>query len=333
MIQWLEKRFLTAVVEKKLFKKVFKILLLLVVQIMKVTFGDRSLLRLSLTFTVRWKVSDNTCSHLTASKFVNVAKPVTKEIVFGKRYLKNPLDTFIFSKELFHSSAKMLTRIRELCPQSRSLPDGIAQGIFSLKRKLQDAQNLLQYIEVLIFVLNMQSLPIQQDMTVKDFAEKWKSRIPSPFPVDLLPEPKASIQLAHITVLYEALEDLLADGTIEGLSSQFRIELTDEMKARLNSLEDSRNNSPKLKQLLTALRRFVFRYLSVEKLIPEPHTPLRCCLDEPSLWSPDKALDVDVIPNDMMLENIQATIRYLEKVSLLDSKLVNDKIYISQTVL
>ena len=258
---------------------------------------------------------------------------LTKEIVFGKRYLKNPLDTFIFSKELFHSSAKMLTRIRELCPQSRSLPDGIAQGIFSLKWKLQDAQNLLQYIEVLIFVLNMQSLPIQQDMTVKDFAEKWKSRIPSPFPVDLLPEPKASIQLAHITVLYEALEDLLADGTIEGLSSQFRIELTDEMKARLNSLEDSRNNSPKLKQLLTALRRFVFRYLSVEKLLPEPHTPLRCCLDEPSLWSPDKALDVDVIPNDMMLENIQATIRYLEKVSLLDSKLVNDKIYISQTVL
>ena len=42
-----------------------------------------------------------------------------------------------------------------------------------------------------------------------EFAGKLKSKIPSPSPVDLLPEPRSSIRLNHIAALYEALEDLL----------------------------------------------------------------------------------------------------------------------------
>ena len=245
---------------------------------------------------------------------------LAKEIAFGKCHLTDSLNTFIFFKELFHSSAKMLTKIREFCPQSQSLPDEIRQGVKSLEeRRFQDAhaQHLLQHIEVVIFVLNMQSSPISQEMTLIDFADKWKSKLPSPFPVDLLPEPKASIRLAHIAALYEALEDLLADGTIQGLLGQFRAELTEETRRSLNSLVDGRNGSIKLKQFLTALRRFVFRYLSTEKFLPEPHTPLRSCLSEPSLWSPDQLPDLDVIPGEMLLENIYAIITHLEQVGLL----------------
>ncbi len=242
---------------------------------------------------------------------------LAKEIAFGKCYLKDYLNTFIFSKELFHSSAKMLTKISEVCPQNQSLPDEIRQGLHSLNdRRKQDARNLLQHIEVIIYVLNMKSMSSEEvkEMTLENFAETCKSKLPSPFPVDLLPEPKASIRLAHITALYEALEDLLADGRIEGLPRQFRAELTEETKTSLDGLVDSRNGSLKLKQFLTALRRFVFRYLSAENFLPEPHTPLRSLLSEPSLWSPHQAPDLDVIPREMMLKNIHAIINHLEQV-------------------
>ena len=236
---------------------------------------------------------------------------LANEIVLGKRYLKDFLNPFIFSKELFHSSANMLTMIRTICPQSQ-LPDEIHQGFDRLKHKLQDAQNLLQYIEIVIFVVNMRPFPIHKEMTVVEFAGKLKSRIPNPLPVDLLPEPRSSVQLTHIAALYEALEDLLADGTIEGLATQFRKELTDETKRSLNNMVNNSNGSH-LKQFLTALRRFVFRYLSSEKFLLEPRTTLRSCLDEPSLWSPNQALDQQ-IPEEMMLENIHAIIKRLQQV-------------------
>ena len=251
-------------------------------------------------------------------EFTQMEKELANEVVLGKYHLKESLNTFIFSKELFHSSAKVLTKIRELCPQSPSLPDDIGQGLQNLKEnRMQDARNLLQHIEIVIYLLNMKSIPAEnvQDITLEKFAEEWKSKLPSPFPVNLLPEPKASIQLTHIAALYEALEDLLADGTIEGLPRAFRKKLSEEAKISVKSLVDSRTGSLKLKQFLTALRRFVFRYLSAEKFFPEPHESLRSYLREPSLWSPDQPPDPDVIPEEMMLENIHAIISHLTQVS------------------
>jgi hypothetical protein len=90
--------------------------------------------------------------------------------------------------------------------------------------------------------------------------------------------------------------------------------LTEETKKSLDDLVDSRSGSLKLKQFLTALRRFVFRYLSAEKFLPEPHTPLRSLLSEPSLWSPDQPPVPDVIPREMMLSNIHAIITHLQQV-------------------
>ena len=262
---------------------------------------------------------DYACGEEIDYDFERMEIELAKEVAFGKCHLTDYLNTFIFSKELFHSSAKMLTKVNELCPQSQSLPDEIRQGLHSLNdRRRQDARNLLQHIEVIIYVLSMKSVASEKvkEMTLENFAEEWKSKLPSPFPVNLLPEPKGSIRLTHIAVLYEALEDLLADGRIEGLPRRFRKEMTEETKGSLNTLVDNRNGSLKLKQFLTALRRFVFRYLSAEKFFPEPHESLRSCLREPSLWSPDQPPDPDVIPEEMMLENIHAIITHLTQVNM-----------------
>ena len=250
--------------------------------------------------------------------FEKMEKELANEIVFGKCYLKDFLNPFIFSKELFHASANMLTTICAICPQ-RQLPDEMRQGINSLKRKLQDAQNLLQYIEIVIFVLSISPFQIHEEMTVVEFAGKLKSKIPNSLPVDLLPEPRSSIRLTHIAALYEALEDLLVDGAIEGLPGQFRKKLTDETNRSLNVLV-SESKVWQLKQFLTALRRFVFRYLSAEKFLPESRKPLRSCLSEPSLWSGDHSEAPNLaphIPEEMMLENIHAIITRLQQVCLL----------------
>ncbi|XP_028413396.1 uncharacterized protein LOC114536266 [Dendronephthya gigantea] len=248
--------------------------------------------------------------------FEKIEEELAKKIVFGKCHLAESKITFIFSKELFHASAKVLMKIREICPQTQSLPQEFHQGLHSLKqRRKEDARTLLQHIETIIFLLSLGS-DFDKDMkkkTLVELANLWKTELPSPFPVDLLPEPKASIQLTHIAALYEALEDLLADGAIQGLPKQFREELSEDTKTILNSLVDHRNGSLKLKLFLTALRRFVFRYLSAEKFLPESHTPLRSCLMEPSLWSPEEAPSPDVIPGELRLENIYAIIKHLDQ--------------------
>ena len=248
--------------------------------------------------------------------FEEMEKQLANEIGLGKCFLTDSLNPFIFSKELFHSSAKILEKIREVCPQNSSLPEEIRQGLHSLKERKQDARNLLQHIEMVIYLLSIKLISSEEarEMTLVLFAETWKAKLPSPFPSDLLPEPKSSIKLAHIAALYEALEDLLADGTVEGLPGQFRKQLTEETIKLVDGLVDSRNGSIKRKQFLTALRRFVFRYLSADKFLPEPHEPLRSYLSEPSLWSPDQVPDQDVIPREIILENIYAVITHLQEV-------------------
>ncbi|XP_028413383.1 uncharacterized protein LOC114536257 [Dendronephthya gigantea] len=248
--------------------------------------------------------------------FDKIEEELVIEIVAGKCHLTESVNTFIFAKELFHSSAKVLTKIREFCPQSQSLPEEICQGLNSLKEsRKQDARTLLQHIEIVIYLLNIESIPADdiKKITLVKFVEMWETKLPSPFPIDLLPEPKASIQLTHIAALYEALEDLLADGAIEGLPRQYNVKLTKDTEKILNSLVDNRNKSLKLKLFLKALRRFVFRYLSAEKFLPESHTPLRSCLMEPSLWSPEEAPSADVIPGELRLENIYAIMKHLDQ--------------------
>ena len=210
----------------------------------------------------------------------------------------------------------MLTEIRESFHQSPKLPDNVRQALSSLKeRRIQDAQNLLQHIEVLIFLLKLRlkSVPIDVDMTLETFLDMWTTMLPSPFPVSLLPEPRGSIKVKHIAAFYEALEDLLADGAIEGLPKKLRRDLTDETKNRLDCLVDNKDGVIKLQTFLNALRRFVFRYLSSEKFLPELNTPLSSCLKESSLWSPAESPDPQVIPKEMTLEYIHSIISHLQE--------------------
>ena len=249
--------------------------------------------------------------------FEQMEMSLATRIAFGKCYLTGTLNKFIFAKELFHSCGPLLTEIRSLVKQSPILPDEVRKGLVNLKeRRIKEAQDLLQHMEVLIYLLKRKLKNFNVDMTLEELAEKWSPMLPSPFPINLLPEPKSSIRIKHVAALYEALEDVLADGAIDGLNDKFRFQLPLKMKETIRTVVEKETNQLKLVDLLGALRRFVFRYLSseTERYWPEESTALQSCLKEPSLWSPLPPPNLNVIPKEINLEYMHSVVKYLEEI-------------------
>ncbi|XP_028396118.1 uncharacterized protein LOC114520105 [Dendronephthya gigantea] len=241
---------------------------------------------------------------------------IAKEIVFGKCFLTGTLNKFVFAKELFHSCGPLLSEIRSQVEQEQSLPDDVRKGLSNLKeRRIKEAQDLLQHIEVLIFLLKRELKKINVDMTLEEFAENWSPMLPSPFPAKLLPEPRRLIKIRHLAALYEALEDVLADGAIEGLADKFRKELPDEIEESVSTMVAKDIEQLKPPNFLKALRRFIFRYLSseTEKYWPEERKSLQSCLEEPSLWFPLQLPHLNDIPREITLKYIHSIVKYLEE--------------------
>ena len=249
-----------------------------------------------------------------AYDFERIEMKLAKKIVFGKCYLTETLNKFIFANELFHSCGPLLTEIRSLVTQSPSLPDEVLKGVSALKeRRIKDAHDLLQRIEVLIFLIIQKLKNPNVDMTLEVFIEQLPM-LTSSFPVTLLPEPRSSLKIKHIAALYEALEDVLADGAIEGLADKFREELPSYLKRTVGDMGEKDIEQLKPQNFLKALRRFVFRYLSSERCLTDESTTLQSYLKEPSLWSPLKPPNIDLIPQDITLNYIHSVLKYLEEV-------------------
>jgi hypothetical protein len=249
--------------------------------------------------------------------FERIEIELAKEIAFGKCYLTGTLNKFIFAKELFHSCGPLLTEIRSLVRQNPSLPEEVRKGLSNMKdRRIKEAQDLLQHIEVLMYLLKRKLKNFNVNMTLEELAEKWSPMLPSPFPVNLLPHPRSSIKIEHVAAFYEALEDILADGAIEGLADRFRDDLPVNMEKTVSAMLDKEIDQLKPHNFLKALRRFVFRYLSTEteRFWPDEDTTFESCLKEPSLWFPLPSPNLSEIPQDITLKFIRSIVKYLEEV-------------------
>ena len=248
--------------------------------------------------------------------FERIEIELATEITFGKCYLTGTLSKFMFANELFHSCGPLLTEVRSLVKQSPSLPQKLLKGLSLLKQgRIEHAPDLLLQVAVLIYLLKRQVDSFSVDMSLEEFAKNCSAMLPSPFPVNLLPEPRSSIRIAHITALYEALEDVLADGAIEGLDTKFREELPDHMKESIRAMGKIDQFKPH--NLLKALRRFVFRCLSSEtkRYWPKKDKSLNFCLNEPSLWFPLDQPNVEEISEDITLKYTYSMMKYLKEIS------------------
>ena len=234
---------------------------------------------------------------------------LAESIAIGKRNLVFKLDRFIYSNEFFDTCGELLTEIQQLIPQDCCLPEEIEADPF-IKQKPQNCLELLAHLEMLMFLLKR--IPhVEREMPLLSFIEKWEKMLPSNFPKSSLPEPKQSIKLCHIVTLCEELENVLADGAIEGLPDNFRNEpLPDDLiKSLFDSLEI--HNIP-LHVFYKILRRFVFRYNSLPNFTPKK--TLSDCLVNNSLWTSVEVMPgAEIYPNEITLEYVYTTLKLIKK--------------------
>ena len=220
-----------------------------------------------------------------------IEKELSVRFLVGKAFLStlDGLQEFIFSRELFHSCRGILDELQELIPQ-QPLTDVFRSGLIrQSEHSLERVQDLLEHMEIVLCLLKRHRVGKSEE-PLTDFTDKWLcgSR---PFPKASLPQPHSAIQLKHVVALYEFLEDMLAESAAKRVHDVYRgavpKEITDEMgKASIMSGNTESDRSA-LNGLATALRRFIFRYLSSEEMRPEPGDSLVERMLEPSLWPID----------------------------------------------
>lgn len=258
-----------------------------------------------------------------------IEKELAVSFLFGKSYLSTTggLREFMFSKELFHACKGILDELERIVPQ-QPLPQDVQAGLRSLKeRSLKGVQDLLEHMEIILCLLKKHQFGKPSEPLI-EFTDRWLAES-RPFPTALLPEPPRAILLMHVVSLYEFLEDLLADSATEGIHDMYREELPNDTRDQmslviLNNSTVGPDHIP-LESITTALRRFIFRYMSAEETRPEPGLSLLEHMEERSLWPMEitterKALTSkqwkqaikSVFPDDLTLGHIHAVLGFYQ---------------------
>ena len=220
-----------------------------------------------------------------------IEKELSVRFLVGKAFLSSldGLQEFIFSRELFHSCRGILDELQELIPQ-QPLTDVFRSGLIRQSdHSLESVQDLLEHMEIVLCLIKRHQIGKPEE-PLTDFTDKWLcgSR---PFPKASLPQPHSAIQLKHVVALYEFLEDMLAESAAKRVHDVYRgavpKEIAEEMAKVSIVSGKAESDRSSLNAITTALRRFIFRYLSSEEMRPEPGDSLVERLLEPSLWPID----------------------------------------------
>lgn len=222
---------------------------------------------------------------------VKIEKEMAARFLVGKAFLStfDGLREFIFSRELFHTCRGILDELQEIIPQ-QPLTDILRSG---LKRQsehsLESVQELLEHMEIVLCLLKRHQHGKPEE-PLTEFTDKWLGGS-RPFPKQLLPQPHSAIQLMHVVALYEFLEDTLAESAAKRVHDNYRTaipkEMTDDMATADFFSGKSETDRAVLRAITTALRRFIFRYLSSDEMRPEPGECLAERMRESSLWPMD----------------------------------------------
>ncbi|XP_078659777.1 uncharacterized protein LOC144904631 [Branchiostoma floridae x Branchiostoma belcheri] len=199
--------------------------------------------------------------------FSKIEMELANNLVLGKAYINGEqgLPKFAYANELFSASASILHDVSSHVTQEPLATDS-ARALRERNESDRIAKPLLEHMEVVLFLLKRTKGNPSEPLV--DYTKKWLSMLTSPFPVHLLPEPHSAIQLKHVVHLYETLEDMMADVTIESLSDCFRQTLRPVAQSKMENAA-----TEELERAVKVTRQFVFRYMSSpdspEKIKPE----------------------------------------------------------------
>lgn len=219
-----------------------------------------------------------------------IEKELAARFLLGKSFLStfDGLQEFIFSGELFHTCRSILDELQEMIPQ-QPLTEVFRSSLRQSGHSLENVQDLLEHMEIVLCLLKRHKVGKPEE-SLTEFTGKWLSGS-RPFPKALLPQPHSAIQLTHVVALYEFLEDTLAESAAKRVHSMYRAaipdEITEEMTKAAPTFEKAEVDRSVLHAVATALRRFIFRYLSSEDMRPGAGESLVERMLESSLWPID----------------------------------------------
>ena len=238
-----------------------------------------------------------------------IEKEMAIRYLLGKSYLSaaGGLREFTFSKELFHACKGIFDDLENIVPQ-KPLTTDVKNGLQYLKEcSLKDVQDLLEHMEIVLCLLKKRRVGNPSE-TLAEFTDRWLSES-RPFPSSLLPDSGRAVLLIHVVALYHFLEDILAETTVEGIHDAYRKELPNDTRKDMLDKIDRSTAGPhylSLLSIVTALCRFIFRYISADNSKPEPGLSLSEHMLEPSLWPMEDMLEIKSLANEHWIEAIRS---------------------------
>ena len=219
-----------------------------------------------------------------------IEKEMAARFLVGKSFLStfDGLHEFLFSQELFHTCRGILDNLQGIIPQ-QPLTDVFRSSLRQCEHSFKSIQDLLEHMEIVLCLLKRQQTGKPEE-PLTEFTDKW-IRGSRPFPKDLLPQPHSAIQLTHVVALYQFLEDILAESAAKRVHDVYRAaipaEKAQEMVKAASTCEKPELERTVLNGITTAIRRFIFRYLTTEETRPESSDSLVEHMLETSLWPID----------------------------------------------
>jgi len=168
---------------------------------------------------------------------------------------------FEFHRELFHGFSTILQDIRSKVPQEK-LPYSKVEALKSDTRVADSATSILSALEVVLTYLKKTGTT-KTTQTIGEFCHLWQL---DPATLSHL---KASslldVQLQHVICLYEEVEDVSANKVAEWVDRAYTKPLQETVKY---DFEKFYSQFP-AQALVVTFRRFIFRFLSVDKISQE----------------------------------------------------------------
>jgi len=181
-------------------------------------------------------------------------------LVSGKSFIDlEDLKEFEYHRELFHGFSTILQDVKAKVPQEK-LPYAKVEALKSDSRVADNATHILAAFDfVMTFVKKTPASPTQ---TIGEYCQAWQ--LDQATTLHLRISSIVDVQLQYLVCLYEEVEDIIASRVVEWLPQSYTKPMTDNVKGDFVKFSSSLVHDA----LMITLKRFIFRYLSVEKISP-----------------------------------------------------------------
>ncbi|CAG8665995.1 28125_t:CDS:2 [Gigaspora margarita] len=228
---------------------------------------------------------------------LHIEMELANQLVFNKALINSNFNTsFPFYKEMFFRKFYILTDISDFVAQE-PLPTAninVYGHVLDESFSSENASRMLPALEMLICSINCQ---IDGETSIKDYISQQMDLTILTENADFCGMFSTDLRLKHLISLYERVERAMTY-TFDNIDVKYKEPLSQRMERRIINVIDFENrfqNRISACELLTALKRFLVRYLMVESLtsIPTSDELTNYIIDENfGCWPSNNSLEI-----------------------------------------